>query len=67
MRKNIIIRLSRKNEFNWEWAFLIFSVALFWILSFTVRNPIQIILILFGFTIILISAALYQGFEIIKE
>jgi apolipoprotein N-acyltransferase len=67
MKKKIIIRLSRKDEFGWEWAFLIVLVSLLWIFSFMIKSSKQIIPLMFGLVVILISAILYQGFEIIKE
>jgi hypothetical protein len=67
MRGKIIIRIRRKNEFNGYWTFLITTSILFGILSLTVKTANEVILILFVFSVIIILATLYQGFEIIKE
>lgn len=67
MKEKIIIRIRRKNEFNGYWVFLITTSILFGILSLTVKTAKEVILILFVFSVIIILATLYQGFEIIKE
>ncbi len=67
MRRKIIIRIRRKNEFNGYWVFLIIVAILFGVFSLTVKTAKEVMLILFDFSVIIILATLYQGFEVIKE
>lgn len=67
MRGKIIIRIRRKNEFNRYWAFLVTSSILFGVFSLTVKTTKEVIIILFVFSVIMVLATLYQGFEVTKE
>jgi hypothetical protein len=67
MRGKIIIRIRRKNEVNWYWAFFIASSILFGAISVSVRTAAEVVIMVFVFSLITVLATLYQGFEVIKE
>ena len=67
MKRKWIIRIRRKNEFNGYWAFIITVSILFGAFSLTVKSTKEVMLILFVFSVIIILATLYQGFEVTKE
>ena len=67
MKKKIVIRIRRKNEFNWYWVFLIFWSLILVLAAITVNTISQAFILIFAALIILILALLYQGFEVIKE
>ena len=65
--KRKIIRLSRKNEINAGWIFLIFLAILFVVMVITAKSVPELRLSFLGSFTILVVALLYQGFEVIKE
>lgn len=67
MKKKIVIRIRRKNEFNWYWVFLIFWSLTLLLTAIKVNMVFQAFILIFAALIILILALLYQGFEVIKE
>jgi len=67
MKKKIVIRIRRKNEFNWYWVFLIFWSLILVLTTIAVNTASQALIVMFAAHIILILALLYQGFEVIKE
>jgi len=67
MKKKIVIRIRRKNEFNWYWVFLIFWSLILALMTITVNTVSQAFILIFTALIILILALLYQGVEVIKE
>lgn len=67
MRRKIIIRIRRKNEFNGYWVFLIIVAILIGAISVSVRTAAEVVIMVFVFSLITVLATLYQGFEVIKE
>jgi len=67
MKKKIVIRIRRKNKFNWYWVFLVFWSLILALTAITVNTVSQTLILIFAALIILILALLYQGFEVIKE
>jgi len=67
MKRKWIIRIRGKNEFNRYWAFLLSSAILFAILSFRIKKPTEVIMLILVFVTILVIGILYQGFEATKE
>ena len=67
MRRKIIIRIRRKNEFNGFWAFFITVAILLGALSLNARTAAELVMMIFVFSVIMVLATLYNGFEVIKE
>ena len=65
MKETIVIRIRRKNEFNRYWAFLLCCALMVAIASFMVRTVSESFVVMFAALIVVISALLYQGFEVI--
>ena len=58
MRGKLIVRISRRNEFNRYWALFIVSAVLYGILSLRIRATTEIMVIVFAFSVILILTTL---------
>lgn len=67
MKRTIVIRTRRKNEFNGYWAFFVFCALILAIAALMVETVSQAIVLMFMASIIIILALLYQGFEVITE
>ena len=67
MKKEIVIRIRRKNEFNWYWVFLMFWSLMLILVTVMVNTFFQAFIVIFAALILLISALLYQGFEVIRK
>ena len=67
MKKTIVIRIRRKNEFNRYWAFFVFGALILAIAALMVETVSQAFVLMFMASIIIILALLYQGFEVITE
>jgi len=67
MKKKIVIRIRRKNEFNRYWAFLIFCVSILALAAQMVETTSEAFVLIFMAFIIIILALLYQGFEVATE
>ena len=67
MKGKILIRITRKNELNGYWIFLISWAVILGVTALRVKTVLEVFLVMFMSLIILISAILYQGFEVIKE
>jgi uncharacterized membrane protein len=65
MKKTIVIRIRRKNEFNPYWAFLVCCTLIVAIASLMVRTFSESLVVMFAALIVVISALFYQGFEVI--
>ena len=67
MKKTIVIRIRRKNEFNRYWAFLLFWAVMLGTALLKADNLFEGIAVMFSASALAIFALLYQGFEVIKE
>ena len=67
MKGKILIRITRKNELNGYWIFLISWAVILGVTAFKVKTVLEVLLVMFMSLIILISAILYQGFEVVRE
>jgi hypothetical protein len=67
MRGKIIIRIRRKNEFNGYWVFLVILAGIFGIVSLEAENRLEFSVVVWGASVILLTALLYQGIEVIRE
>ena len=67
MKKMIVIRIRRKNEFNWYWTFLLFWAVILAIALLKADTLFEGLAVLFSASVVAILALLYQGFEVIKE
>ena len=67
MKKTIVIRTRRKNEFNRYWAFLIVCALILAIATLMVETVSQAFVLMFAALVVVISALLYQGFEVVTE
>ena len=67
MKKKIVIRIRRKNEFNWYWVFFICWAIILGVVSTKVKTLFQEFALIFFALLIITFALLYQGFEVIKE
>jgi len=65
MRKKIVIRIRRKNEFNWNWVFLLSWAVILGIGLLKANTLFDGFLIMFSASIVGIFALLYQGFEVV--
>jgi uncharacterized membrane protein len=67
MKKTIVIRIRRKNEFNRYWAFFVFCALILVIAALMVETVSQAFVLMFAALVVVISALLYQGFEVVTE
>jgi uncharacterized membrane protein len=67
MKKKIVIRIRRKNEFNRYWVFFVFCALILAIAALMVETVSQAFVLMFMASIIIILALLYQGFEVVTE
>lgn len=67
MRGKLIVRISRRNEFNRYWVFFLAAVVVLGITSLKVETYFQAFAVVYASLIILIIALLYQGFEMVKQ
>ncbi len=68
MKPTVTIRLSRKNEITTCTVFLTAYALLTTVIAATMKpTAIKVVIILFTFTLIYLTAVFCQGFEIIRE
>lgn len=68
MKPTVTIRLSRKNEITACTAFLTAYAVLTTIIAATMKpTTIKVVIILFTFTVIYLTAVFNQGFEIVRR
>lgn len=65
--KRIIIRLSRKNEFNSYWAFLVICQSTIVFMMIATQNLYYFRLLVIGGLLVCLIGILYQGFEVVKD
>ena len=67
MKERFVIRLNRKNELNAGWVFLIIWTLVFVTIAITAKSLTEVMILALGCIIILFTAVIYQGFEVIKK
>jgi len=67
MKERFVIRLTRKNEINAAWVFLILASLIFLVIALIARSLTESIIPILASVLILFIAIIYQGFEVVKK